>query len=363
MIKEIPREILGIFVSRNMKTRLITIEENKIDQEKIGQIAEALAEGKLVAFPTETVYGIGANALSEDAAAKIYLAKGRPSDNPLIVHLAEWEQLENYVTGIGNKAKILAEHFWPGPLTMVFHKKDNIPATITGGLNTVGIRIPVHPVAAAILKACQLPIAAPSANISGKPSPTEFEHVCHDLDGRVDIIVQSGSANVGLESTVIDMTGEVPVILRPGGISKESIEEVIGKVEMNTGLSGESQIPVAPGMKYRHYAPSGKLHLLPLASFEENCRILLEKMLTAKQEGRKVAAMVPTQYLEYLKDFECFDLGDKDHLEEIARHLFDGLRYMDREQIEEIYSLSYRQEGIGEAIMNRLTKASVKDAR
>ncbi|RRD93885.1 threonylcarbamoyl-AMP synthase [Clostridiales bacterium COT073_COT-073] len=341
-----------------MKTKVMEIDEKNPQIERVTEAAEYLAAGKLVAFPTETVYGIGANALSEEAAANIYKAKGRPSDNPLIVHLADWEQLPEYVTDISVQARQLAAAFWPGPLTMIFKKRENISGEITGGLDTVGIRIPIHPVARAILRACNLPVAAPSANISGKPSPTEFAHVLEDLDGRVDMIIKSGSAQVGLESTVIDMSGARPVILRPGGISKAMIEAVIGPVDMNRGQLADQEIPMAPGMKYRHYAPKGKIHLLPLADFDTTLRELKKQLTTAQQRGKKTALLVPDEYAREFPADICFDLGPEQALEEIARHLFDGLRFMDLNEIEDIFATSYPETGIGEAIMNRLKKAA-----
>lgn len=343
-----------------MKTIVIEIDENKLQREHIRQAAEFLRQGKLVAFPTETVYGIGANALSASAAANIYKAKGRPSDNPLIVHLAEWKEVSDYAQNIGEKAERLAEAFCPGPLTMIFQKKENIPEEITGGRDTVGIRIPRHPVAHAILKECGLPIAAPSANISGKPSPTGFAHVAEDLDGRVDMIVRSGSAEVGLESTVIDMTGQIPVILRPGAITQEMIEKVIGEVRMNRGDLEEGEIPIAPGMKYRHYAPEGKLFLLSQRSFEEALAELRACLEKAEKQGKKAAALVPAEYAEQLSEYICFSLGKAGNLSEIASHLFEGLRFMDMNGIEEIFALSCSEEGIGAAIMNRLRKAAGK---
>ena len=341
-----------------MITRVIEIAENAPQKEQVEEAARFLAEGKLVAFPTETVYGIGANALSEEAAASIYKAKGRPSDNPLIVHLAEWEQLPEYVTDISEKAEKLAKAFWPGPLTMVLKKRDVISKQITGGLDTVGIRIPAHPVAREILRACRLPIAAPSANISGKPSPTTFAHVLQDLDGRVDMIVRSGSAQVGLESTVIDMTGSIPVILRPGGISQTMIEEVIGKVKINKGQPADKEVPMAPGMKYRHYAPKGKIHLLDQTAFQGDLQVVKEQLAAAKSRGKKTALLLPSEYVRQFPQEICFDLGTETNLEEIARRLFGGLRFMDQNDIEEIFAMTYPEEEIGEAIMNRLKKAA-----
>lgn len=343
-----------------MKTIVLEIDEKEPQPERVKLAADFLRQGKLVAFPTETVYGIGANALSAEAAAKIYEAKGRPSDNPLIVHLAEWAEADRYVEAISERARCLAAAFCPGPLTMIFKKQDNIPAAITGGLNTVGIRIPRHPVAHAVLRACGLPIAAPSANLSGRPSPTEFVHVVEDLDGRVDMIIRSGSAEVGLESTVIDMSREVPVILRPGAVTQAMIEAVIGEVQINRGRLKDSEVPVAPGMKYRHYAPKGKVYLLPAADEAANLAALRSGLEAAGRQGRKAAALVPAEYAEQLSPYLCFSLGSRENLAEIASHLFDGLRFMDSHEIEEIFAVSYPEEGIGAAIMNRLRKAAGK---
>ena len=343
-----------------MKTIVIEIDEAQPQPARVQLAADFLRQGKLVAFPTETVYGIGANALSAEAAAKIYQAKGRPSDNPLIVHLAEWTEATRYVEAIDERVERLAAAFWPGPLTMIFKKRDNIPSTITGGLNTVGIRIPRHPVARAILRACGLPIAAPSANLSGRPSPTEFAHVAEDLNGRVDMIIRSGSAEVGLESTVIDMSREIPVILRPGAVTQSMIETVIGGVRINRGSLKDSEVPVAPGMKYRHYAPKGKVSLLPPAGEAETLAALRAGLEAAARQGRKAAALVPAEYAEQLSPYLCFSLGSRENPAEIACHLFDGLRFMDSHQVEEIFAVSYPEEGLGEAIMNRLRKAAGK---
>ena len=343
-----------------MKTTVIEIDEQNPQPERVKLAADFLRQGKLVAFPTETVYGIGANALSAEVAAKIYEAKGRPSDNPLIVHLAEWTEAAKYVKNISKRAEQLATVFWPGPLTMIFQKQTNIPKTITGGLDTVGIRIPRHPVARAVLAECGLPIAAPSANLSGRPSPTEFAHVAEDLNGRVDMMIRSGSAEVGLESTVIDMSREIPVILRPGAVTQAMIEAVIGEVQINRGRLKDSEVPVAPGMKYRHYAPKGKVFLLPQESEMAEIAALRAGLEMADRQGKKAVALVPAEYVDALAPYLCFSLGSRENLAEIASHLFDGLRFMDSHEVEEIFAVSYPEEGIGMAIMNRLRKAAGK---
>lgn len=344
-----------------MKTQIIEINPENPQTDRVRQASDLLKAGKLVAFPTETVYGIGANALSAEAAKAIYQAKGRPGDNPLIVHVANRNQVSDYVEDIGSQAEKLGAAFWPGPLTMIFKKKANIPHQITGGLDTVGIRIPAHPVARAILAECRLPIAAPSANISGRPSPTDFKHVWEDLNGRVDAIIKSGSSQVGLESTVIDMTRPVPVILRPGGISQAMVEAVIGPVEVSRGRLDRGQIPMAPGMKYRHYAPKGRLSLVDQVDFGQRLKALKDLAGEAAGQGKKVGLLVPSQYLAALSQYLCFDLGDENNLEEVARRLFDGLRFMDAKQVEEIFAPTFPEVGMGVAVMNRLRKAASHD--
>ena len=223
--------------------------------------AELIRVGETVIFPTETVYGLGANALDKEAVKKIFAAKGRPSDNPLIVHIADFEQTGDFVTEIPTKARLLAEKFWPGPLTVIFKKKECIPSEVSAGLDTVGIRIPSDTTAREFLKECAVPVAAPSANVSGRPSPTAFEHVFEDMNGRVSGIIRGEDSEVGVESTVLDMTAEVPTILRPGGISAEQLREVLGEVLVSSELKDDG-IPKAPGMKYKHYSPKGQVYVL-----------------------------------------------------------------------------------------------------
>ena len=241
-----------------------TIIEKSSEPGSIEKAGEILKKGGLVAFPTETVYGLGANALDEKAAAKIYAAKGRPSDNPLIVHIARMEDLPAVASEIPEKAKMLAEHFWPGPLTMIFKKTEKVPYGTTGGLDTVAVRMPVHPVALQVIAAGGGFIAAPSANTSGKPSPTTAAHVAADMDGRIDMVLDGGAAGIGLESTIVDMSEETPVILRPGYINQAMLEQVIGEVRMDQALIQENSKvrPKAPGMKYKHYAPKADLKIV-----------------------------------------------------------------------------------------------------
>ena len=239
-----------------MKTIVAKVDLRQASSAEVIQTAaKILQEGGLVAFPTETVYGLGGNGLDSAACEKIYLAKGRPSDNPLILHISEIEELDRIVAEVSPQAKALMDAFWPGPLTMIFKKKDIVPAKATGGLDTVAVRFPNHPVARAIIRAAGLPIAAPSANSSGKPSPTRASHVEYDLNGKIDMIVDGGAAEWGLESTIVDVSDEIPMILRPGAVTKEMIEEVVGQVEIDPAILHKPTAdfkPKAPGMKYTH---------------------------------------------------------------------------------------------------------------
>lgn len=242
-----------------IKTIISNIDKNNIDEAEIKKQAKLLKEGNTVIFPTETVYGLGANALDENAVKKIYEAKGRPSDNPLIVHISSKEEVYKLANDISDKAKVLMSKFWPGPLTMIFKKKDIVPQRTSGGLDTVAIRMPSHKIARELIKQAGIPIAAPSANISGRPSPTKGEHVCAEMNGRVSGIVVGGDCNFGLESTVIDMTMDIPMILRPGSVTKEQLEVEIGQVLIDPSLENKEDVlkAKAPGMKYTHYSPNG----------------------------------------------------------------------------------------------------------
>lgn len=328
--------------------------------EIIRTAAKILQEGGLVAFPTETVYGLGGNGLDGAACEKIYLAKGRPSDNPLILHISEFEELNAIVREISPAAKKLMDAFWPGPLTMVFPKADIVPAKATGGLDTVAVRFPNHPVARAIIREAGLPIAAPSANSSGKPSPTRASHVEFDLNGKIDMIVDGGAAEWGLESTIVDVSGDVPMILRPGAVTKEMMEEVVGTVEIDPAILTKPAAdlkPKAPGMKYTHYSPKAEVVLVKgerKAVADEINRLAALDMSNGKKTG--VMATEETKDL-YHADI-ILSLGSRERPEEIGANLFKLLRKFDFLGAEKVYSEVFSEEGEGMAIMNRLNKAA-----
>ena len=249
-----------------MKTIMQTINPESFRDEELEEACRILQKGGLVAFPTETVYGLGGDAMYSEASAKIYAAKGRPSDNPLIVHIADMDALEDIAQSVPEAAVKLADHFWPGPLTMIFPKKEAVPKSTTGGLETVAVRMPSHPVARALIRESGVYIAAPSANTSGRPSPTKAEHVKEDLDGRIDMILDGGAVGIGLESTIVDLSTGVPTILRPGYITGEMLEDVLGEVQVDPAILSQKMNPnivaKAPGMKYRHYAPKGQMTII-----------------------------------------------------------------------------------------------------
>ena len=317
--------------------------------ENIELAAKLIADGKLVAFPTETVYGLGADALNAEAVGKVYAAKGRPSDNPMIVHIASKEDFSRLTPYITEDMEKMMEAFWPGPLTMVVQRKPMIPDTTTGGLDTVGIRMPDHLVALELIAKSGCPIAAPSANLSGKPSPTTAQHVVDDLDGRVDAIIRSNDCQVGIESTVIDMTGERPMILRPGIITKHDVEAVLGKVVlMDPTLNqrpeerGDGEFaPKSPGMKYKHYAPNAPMLVFEGHPDDVRCAIIEEKILR-EARGEKVAALL-------------FDEGDQ---KAAAQKFFAQLREADKSDADVILAAAMPEEGIGFSVMNRMLKSA-----
>lgn len=322
--------------------------------------ADIIARGGLVAFPTETVYGLGGDAFDVNASARIYEAKGRPSDNPLIVHIAALEDLYSLTDNVPDKALALAKEFWPGPLTMIVDKKSCVPNTVTGGLSTVAVRLPSHKVARDLIKASGTFIAAPSANLSGRPSPTRAEHVIEDLSGRVDMIIDGGDIEIGLESTIVDFTEDVPVILRPGYITMEMIEDVIGDVRLDkalmTGIS-DGVAPKAPGMKYRHYAPKAELTIV-----EGERDKVINRINSFVEEGRrrnrKVGVMLTAETYDMVEADVKISLGSGDSNEEIARNLFATLREFDETGVDVIYSEGFGDNGLGQAVMNRLLKAA-----
>jgi len=338
----------------------------KVSEESLALAKEYLAGGQVVAFSTETVYGLGAWAMSPEGVSRIYEAKGRPSDNPLIVHVAPGFDLEKMqiVRKVPETAKLLMERFWPGPLTLIMPKGEKVSARITGGLDTVAVRMPAHPVALQLIQTTGMPIVAPSANTSGRPSPTTAVHVFEDMNGRIPLIIDGGECQVGLESTILDLTGDTPMILRPGAITKEMLEEVLPKVLVDPAVAqaksvGEKVVPKAPGMKYRHYAPKGRL-IVTDATAEQLCE-LLQKVA---DEGKRLGLIVTSQLAEELSSCmkeipaEVLCLGDRTKPEEVATNLFGALRGADEMNLEVIYGEALTREGVGEAIMNRFLKAS-----
>lgn len=325
------------------------------EDEALREAASLLRQGEVIAFPTETVYGLGADATSKQAVDKIFTAKGRPADNPLIVHLADKQKIGEFTTDIPDTAHKLIEALMPGPLTVILKSSGRIAENVTAGLDTVAVRIPDHPVARALLQACGLPLAAPSANQSGKPSPTKSDHVYDDLNGRIAGILDGGETGVGLESTVVDCSGEVPVILRPGGATREQIQAVIGNVMMDPALAEDGGKPKSPGMKYTHYAPASPLWLI-----EGDVSFLQRQIDACKRNGQKVGVMASEETAKQLEAENLLSLGTKERPEEAAARLYDTLRAFKQSDVDVILCETFLAEGVGEAIMNRLEKAAVK---
>ena len=328
----------------------------------LDQAAEILKAGGLVAFPTETVYGLGADALNPEAAKKIYEAKGRPSDNPLIVHIARQKDLDLLAEEIPDKAYRLAEVFWPGPLTMILKKKSMIPYGTTGGLDTVALRLPAHKLAKELIARSGLYVAAPSANLSGKPSPTTAEHVINDLGGRVDMILDGGKATLGLESTIIDLSTGEPIILRPGCIKKAMMENVIGTIKIDPVIlqgkkPDENLVPKAPGMKYRHYAPEGCLTIYE-GRIEKVIEAINKKSKEYLEEGKSVGIIATIETADYYRYGVVKTIGSRNDEDSIAAGLYATLREFDEMKAEYIFTESFSDNYLGQAIMNRLLKAA-----
>ena len=328
--------------------------------EAIALAARLFSQGELVGFPTETVYGLGANALDSRAVLSIFAAKGRPADNPLIVHIFDRSQMEG-LCSIPEGAERLMDAFWPGPLTMLFPRTDKIPDQVTAGLPTVAIRMPSLSCTREMLRVCGLPIAAPSANRSGRPSPTTAAHVMEDMEGRIPLILDGGPCQVGLESTVLDLTRGAPTILRPGGVTKEMIEGALGTEVQLAGsilrpLQPEEKA-LSPGMRYRHYAPRGSVTLVE--GEEENVlRALRENCLRDRAEGKNSCVLCFTEHMEALADCAPHDIGSRQKASEVASRLFDTLRRLDQEGMETAYSEVMPPRGVGLAVMNRLGRAA-----
>lgn len=338
-----------------MQTEWTRIDRSHMDLEVIKRAGALLQAGALVAFPTETVYGLGANALDEEAAKKIYAAKGRPSDNPLIVHIAEQSALTQIAAQIPKEALMLAKAFWPGPLTMIFHKKDRVPEGTTGGLSTVAVRMPSDEIARELILQGGGFVAAPSANVSGRPSPTTAEHVYEDMKGRIPLILDGGPVSIGLESTIVDLTEERPLILRPGYITLSMIRDVVGEAGMDQGLIAEDSAirPKAPGMKYRHYAPRAELQIVE----GEADHVIAYINQQAERPGKTgIICTEETKDCYSFGDVKC--IGSRQDERSIASHLFQVLREFDKDNVDRIYSESFDTPGLGQAIMNRLLKAA-----
>ncbi len=347
-----------------MKTQVWKISDSgefsDEDRRRLEEAAQIIRRGGLVAFPTETVYGLGANALDAKAAAKIYAAKGRPSDNPLIAHVSSLEEIRPLVSEIPDMGRRLAEAFWPGPMTLVFPKSDLVPHGTTGGLDTVAVRMPSDPVAAELIRLSGVPIAAPSANTSGRPSPTTAEHVLQDMDGRIDAILDGGPVGIGLESTIVDVTETVPVLLRPGAITMEMLRSKVGEVLVDPAILGPLSPdvhPKAPGMKYRHYAPKADLTLIEgesRAVVETINRLAAEKLA----EGKRVGIICTDETAQAYPIGMVRSIGVRSQEETVAHNLYAVLREFDDLEAEYIFSEGFSQDHLGRAIMNRLNKAA-----
>lgn len=342
-----------------METQFKTVQYEAMDPRIIEEAGRVIREGGLVAFPTETVYGLGGDALNPASSEKIYKAKGRPSDNPLIVHIADKRDVYKIAARVSEKAEQLMDAFWPGPLTLIFEKSELVPEKTTGGLDTVAVRMPSDPIAAAFIRAAGGFVAAPSANVSGRPSTTTAAHVREDLSGRIEMILDGGQAVIGLESTIVDMSVEPPVILRPGFITREQMEGVIGEIAVDRAIIAPNSglKPKAPGMKYRHYAPKADLTIVEGET--EKVIAEIQKMANAEEKaGHRVGIIATDETKERYETGLVFSLGARCREEEISHHLFEVLRDFDETDVTCIYSESFADASIGPAIMNRLLKAA-----
>lgn len=342
-----------------MKAEVVSMTADRLDMEAIRRGGEILKQGGLVAFPTETVYGLGGDALNPQASMKIYAAKGRPSDNPLIVHIADLKDLATITTEIPKGAQILAKKYWPGPLTMILPKADIVPKETTGGLDSVAVRFPSDRIAQELIKAAGGFVAAPSANTSGRPSPTMAEHVEEDLGDAIEMIIDGGQVGIGLESTIVDFTEDVPVVLRPGYISLEMLREVLGEVRMDKGLliTDSSVRPKAPGMKYRHYAPKADLSIVE--GPQEDVIDCINRLTgEAAAKGLKAGIIATDETRAQYASGLVLSIGSREEEETIAHHLYEVLRDFDEADVNVIYSEAFYTPRMGQAIMNRLLKAA-----
>ncbi len=348
-----------------MITKIIKINPKKPENYIIQKAAKIIKRGGLVAFPTETVYGLGANALDKKAVRKIFAVKERPLDNPIIVHIADYESIFKIAKKIPKTVEILAKRFWPGPLTLVLFKKKVVPAEVTAGANTVAIRRPQNKIALELIKAANVPIAAPSANLAGRPSSTEAKHVLEDLSKKVNLILNGGETEIGIESTVVDLTVKPAQILRPGGISFEELKAVLKNVQLHPGLLGKKFKGKAksPGMKYRHYAPKAPLILIE-GGLGERVKKFKNLISFYRKQKKKVGVMISQETKRFLKkEGVVLAIGNRKNLKEVSRNLFKILRKLDTKKVDVILAETFPEKGIGFAIMHRLKKAAAKKAK
>jgi len=343
-----------------METIIRRIDTETEYDEILNEAAGIIRKGGLVAFPTETVYGLGADGLNADACKNIYIAKGRPSDNPLILHISDYDQLDMIVKEVPDKAKKLMDSFWPGPLTIIFKKLECVPDSVTGGLDTVAVRFPSNILANRLIALAGTPVAAPSANSSGKPSPTRASHVEADLKGKIDMIIDGGSCDVGVESTIVDITGERPCLLRPGGVTVEMLKRVVGEIDVDKAVLktlDDDEKPKAPGMKYKHYSPNAEVVLV---KGKKNAVIDRINSFIAENElnGISTGVMAADDTVSLYKCGCVIGLGDREDLKAIASNLFDALRRFDDENVDIVYSEVFETSDEGLAVMNRLNKAA-----
>lgn len=341
-----------------MQTKYYKIDPANPDNAILTEAAELIRKGELVAFPTETVYGLGANGLDAEAVTKIFRAKGRPADNPLILHIHDTAKIYDLAASVPASAKRLAERYWPGPLTVIVERQSQVPNAVTGGLNTVAVRLPSSPVARELIRLAGVPIAAPSANTSGRPSPTTARDVLADLDGKVAAVIDAGACEIGVESTVVDCTTPVPTLLRPGGVTYEMLIETLGDIEVDPTLAGSQAIPKSPGMKYTHYAP-----LAPMVLIEAEpavAAVLVNREINqALAEGKTVGAIVSSELAVNLPPAALTEVyGSRADAAGIAANLYTALRSFDDKAVDIIYAEGIAEQGLGLAVMNRLRKAA-----
>ena len=344
-----------------MQTKILKISPKKPELSRIRHAAELVRRGKLVAFPTETVYGLGASALNPKAVKKIFEAKGRPADNPLIVHISDRNDVLFLARDVTPTTGKLTQEFWPGPLTIVLKKSKIVPKITTGGLDTVAIRMPKNKIAQSLIREAGVPIAAPSANYAGRPSPTMARHVLEDMEGRIGLIVDGGKTRIGIESTVIDLSRKTPMMLRPGGVTLEQLRRAIGRVDVHPLLMGmrTRSIHRSPGMKYRHYSPDAKIILVEGAKNKVNAKIL-ELLSSFKKQRKRVGIMTTEKSFRHKADMTRY-VGS-DH-EKIASNLFKNFREFDSRKIDIVLAQGISERGLGFGIMNRLSKAAYKKIR